>query len=127
MMGNEITIILGKYLYAMCRKDRLLEIMHDFIVFDRDVKKICRHNQYFGVKAAQKEILVNFFNARGWDYQIYEEKEKTGANMDRVGFKKLMDDIEKEKPYAVVVAKIDRYARSLIDLLNSIFLFHWLI
>ena len=31
-----------------------------------------------------------------------------------------MDDIEKEKPYAVVVAKIDRYARSLIDLLNSI-------
>ena len=120
MMGNEITIILGKYLYAMCRKDRLLEIMHDFIVFDRDVKKICRHNQYFGVKAAQKEILVNFFNARGWDYQIYEEKEKTGANMDRVGFKKLMDDIEKEKPYAVVVAKIDRYARSLIDLLNSI-------
>ena len=40
--------------------------------------------------------------------------------MDRVGFKKMMSDIEKEKPYAIVVSKIDRYARSLIDLLNSI-------
>ena len=49
--------ILDKYLYALCRKERLLEIMHDFIVFDRGVKKICRHNQYFGVKAAQKRIL----------------------------------------------------------------------
>ena len=73
-----------------------------------------------GSNERQKEILVNFFKARGWDYQIYEDKGKTGANMDRVGFKKLMDDIEKEKPYAVVVVKIDRYARSLIDLLNSI-------
>ncbi|WP_298277844.1 type I restriction endonuclease subunit R [Ferroplasma sp.] len=49
--------ILDRYLYAMCRKDRLLEIIHDFIVFDGGVKKICRHNQYFGVKAAQKRIL----------------------------------------------------------------------
>ena len=73
-----------------------------------------------GSNERQKEILINFFKARGWNYQIYEDKGKTGANMDRVGFKKLMDDIEKEKPYAVVVAKIDRYARSLIDLLNSI-------
>jgi DNA invertase Pin-like site-specific DNA recombinase len=73
-----------------------------------------------GSNERQKEILVNFFKARGWDYNIYEDKGKTGANMDRVGFKKLMDDIEKEKPYAVVVVKIDRYARSLIDLLNSI-------
>ncbi len=48
--------ILDKYLYAMCRKDRLLEIIHDFIVFDRGTKKICRHNQYFGVKAAQERI-----------------------------------------------------------------------
>ena len=30
--------------------------MHDFIVFDRGVKKICRHNQYFGVRAAQVHV-----------------------------------------------------------------------
>jgi len=48
--------LLDKYLYAMCDKKRLLEIIHDFIVFDMGTKKICRHNQYFGVKAAQKHL-----------------------------------------------------------------------
>jgi len=33
-----------------------LEIIHDFVVFDRGIKKLCRPNQYFGVKAAQKRV-----------------------------------------------------------------------
>ena len=37
-------------------KERLLEIIHDFMVFDAGVKKTCRHNQYFGVKAAQIQV-----------------------------------------------------------------------
>ena len=40
----------------LCGKERLLEIAHDFVVFDAGVKKICRHNQYFGVQAAQKNV-----------------------------------------------------------------------
>ena len=40
----------------LCGKERLLEIVYDFIVFDVGVKKICRHNQYFGVKAAQARV-----------------------------------------------------------------------
>ena len=40
----------------MCSKERLLEIVHDFMVFDAGVKKTCRHNQYFGVKAAQARV-----------------------------------------------------------------------
>ena len=40
----------------LCSKDRMLEILHDFIVFDAGTKKICRHNQYFGVKAAQARV-----------------------------------------------------------------------
>lgn len=40
----------------LCSKDRLLEIVHDFIVFDAGTKKTCRHNQYFGVKAAQERV-----------------------------------------------------------------------
>lgn len=39
-----------------CNKERMLEILHDFIVFDAGIKKICRHNQYFGVKAAQERV-----------------------------------------------------------------------
>src|SRR5437660_2081441 len=44
---------LDKYLLRMCRKDRLIELMHDFVLFDAGVKKLPRAHQYFGVKAAQ--------------------------------------------------------------------------
>ena len=37
-------------------KSRLLELVHDFIVFDAGTKKTCRHNQYFGVRAAQAHV-----------------------------------------------------------------------
>ena len=40
----------------LCGKERLLEIIHDFIVFDAGIKKTCRHNQYFGVRAAQEHV-----------------------------------------------------------------------
>lgn len=43
-------------LSQLCSKERLLEIIHDFVVFDAGVKKICRHNQYFGVRAAQERV-----------------------------------------------------------------------
>lgn len=43
-------------LSQLCGKERLLEIIHDFVVFDAGVKKICRHNQYFGVRAAQERV-----------------------------------------------------------------------
>jgi len=47
---------LDKYLLKMCRKDRLLELMHDFVVFDGGVKKLPRAHQYFGIKAAQEHV-----------------------------------------------------------------------
>ena len=40
----------------LCAPERLLELIHDFVVFDAGVKKICRHNQYFGVKEARKHV-----------------------------------------------------------------------
>jgi type I restriction enzyme R subunit len=53
---SEIKNSLDKHLYVLCEKKRLLEIIHDFIVFDSGIKKICRHNQYFGVKATQTHL-----------------------------------------------------------------------
>lgn len=47
---------LDKYLLKMCRKDRLIELMHDFVVFDGGKKKLPRAHQYFGVKAAQEHV-----------------------------------------------------------------------
>ncbi|MBU6527990.1 HsdR family type I site-specific deoxyribonuclease [Methylocystis sp. MJC1] len=47
---------LDKYLLKLCAKDRLIELMHDFVLFDGGVKKLPRVHQYFGIKAAQKYI-----------------------------------------------------------------------
>lgn len=48
--------LLDRHLLQLCETSRLLEIAHDFIVFDSGTKKICRHNQYFGVKKAQDRV-----------------------------------------------------------------------
>jgi type I restriction enzyme, R subunit len=47
---------LDKYLLKMCEKHRLLELMHDFVLFDSGVKKLPRVHQYFGTKAAQEHV-----------------------------------------------------------------------
>jgi type I restriction enzyme R subunit len=53
---GEIENPLDRALVQLCSKRRLLELVHDFIVFDAGTKKIARHNQYFGVKAAQERV-----------------------------------------------------------------------
>lgn len=53
---SEVQEPLDRALLQMCAKDRLLELIHNFMVFDAGVKKAARHNQYFGVKAAQVRV-----------------------------------------------------------------------
>ena len=52
---SPIENILDSHILQLCDKKLFLELLHDFIVFDRGIKKLCRHNQYFGVKAAQHD------------------------------------------------------------------------
>jgi type I restriction enzyme R subunit len=40
-------------------RERLLDMIHNFVVFDAGTKKLCRPNQYFGVKESQKYISRN--------------------------------------------------------------------
>ncbi|MFY0610766.1 MAG: HsdR family type I site-specific deoxyribonuclease [Hyphomicrobiaceae bacterium] len=47
---------LDKYLLKMCDKHRLIELMHDFVLFDGGVKKLPRVHQYFGIKRAQEHV-----------------------------------------------------------------------
>lgn len=47
---------LDKYLLKLCEKNRLIELMHDFVLFDGR-KKLPRAHQYFGIKAAQRSVL----------------------------------------------------------------------
>lgn len=46
-----------EYLYNLCRPERLLELIFNFIIFDAGEKKIARYQQYFAVKKTMQQIL----------------------------------------------------------------------
>ena len=45
-----------RHIISLCQKERLLDLLYNFFVFDGGVKKMCRHNQYFAVIAARKRV-----------------------------------------------------------------------
>jgi len=51
--GEDEDYKLDKYLKKLCRKERIIELMRDFVLFDAGVKKLPRPHQYFAVKEAQ--------------------------------------------------------------------------
>jgi len=48
--------LLDRPLAEMCEKTRLLDLIRNFIIFDNGIKKVPRHHQFSGVKAAQERI-----------------------------------------------------------------------
>lgn len=47
---------IDKYLLKICNKERLIELIFDFILFDGGIKKLPRVHQYFAIKAAQEKV-----------------------------------------------------------------------
>ncbi|MAI62040.1 MAG: restriction endonuclease subunit R [Micavibrio sp. TMED27] len=43
-------------IYNMLRKERLLKLIYQFIVFDNKVKKICRYQQFYAIKATLDRV-----------------------------------------------------------------------
>lgn len=54
--ANLDQFLLDQQVLQFFNKERLLDIVHNFVVFDSGTKKLCRPNQYFGVKEAQKYV-----------------------------------------------------------------------
>lgn len=51
-------------LYNLCRPERLLELTHDFALYDAGEKKIARYQQYFTVRNAMERIRQRDANGR---------------------------------------------------------------
>jgi type I restriction enzyme, R subunit len=56
--ANILPTIQDEYLYGLCRPERLLDLIYNFIVFDDGEKKIARYQQYFAIKKAMKRITI---------------------------------------------------------------------
>ena len=51
MEKEEVTVTeQDKILFSLCQKQRLLELIFNYIVYDDGVKKITRYQQYFAIK-----------------------------------------------------------------------------
>ena len=47
-----------KLLFSLCQKERLLDLIFNYIVYDDGVKKITRYQQFFAIKETLKKISV---------------------------------------------------------------------
>jgi site-specific DNA recombinase len=67
----------------------------------------------------QEKELKKFCDFRNFDiHNLYIERGKSGGNTKRPEYQKLIKDIEQRKIQAVVVKKLDRLSRSLMDFEN---------
>ncbi|WP_438752185.1 type I restriction endonuclease subunit R [Pararhizobium sp. O133] len=54
--GGRVVTAQDRMIMALCRPDRLLDLVRRFTVFDGGVRKIARHQQFFGVRKAVERI-----------------------------------------------------------------------
>jgi DNA invertase Pin-like site-specific DNA recombinase len=77
-----------------------------------------RQEQEFTSLDAQREACVGYIQRQpGWVLvpERYDDGGFTGANMERPAFQRLMEDLDAGKIDVVVVYKVDRLSRSLLD------------
>jgi type I restriction enzyme R subunit len=46
-----------EYLYGLCKPERLMDIVFNFILFDNGEKKIARYQQFFAIKKSMQRII----------------------------------------------------------------------
>ena len=67
----------------------------------------------------QRSDLIQYAQARNWDFDIYEDK-ATGTNTQRHEFQKMLRDAKARKFDTLLIWKFDRFARSLTDLVVNL-------
>ena len=45
-----------RYLFSLCRPERLLDLIHNFTIYDGGIKKLARYQQYFAVKEIAERV-----------------------------------------------------------------------
>lgn len=80
----------------------------------------CRVSTTDQSTSIQKDDLKAYAKARGWELlKVYEDK-LTGTNSNRPDLKKLMADARQRKFDIIVCWKLDRFFRSLRDIVNTL-------
>ncbi|MBO9463948.1 type I restriction endonuclease subunit R [Tropicibacter sp. R15_0] len=54
--GDRAVTVQDRTVHALCRPDRLLDLIRRFTVFDGGVRKVARHQQFFGIRRAVETV-----------------------------------------------------------------------
>ncbi|KNX42074.1 Type-1 restriction enzyme R protein [Roseovarius tolerans] len=54
--GERAITVQDRTVYALCRPERLLDLIRRFTVFDGGVRKVARHQQFFGIRRAVETV-----------------------------------------------------------------------
>lgn len=68
----------------------------------------------------QKKELADYCNTQGYRFSEYMDEFISGKEIERPAFKKIMLDAQDKKFDAIIVTKLDRFGRSIQDLVNTI-------
>ena len=72
-----------------------------------------------GSNERQKATIIQYAISKGYELDFFEDRAKSGKNTQRPEFERMLKSLD-VKPGVVIVAKIDRFARSLSDLLRML-------
>ncbi len=54
---NILPTVQDEYLFGLCRPERLMDIIFNFILFDDGAKKIARYQQFFAIKKSMRRLI----------------------------------------------------------------------
>lgn len=98
---DHIDNLLLQQLYQMFDKKRFIDLIENFVVFDKGIKKVCRYNQFFGIKRTQNRLAKQ----RGG---ILWHTQGSGKTLTMVWLSKwILTNCKEENPRVLIVTDRD--------------------
>ena len=93
--------LLLQQIYQMFDKNRFIDLIENFVIYDKGIKKICRYNQFYAIKRTQKRLAKQ----RGG---IIWHTQGSGKTLTMVWLSKwILANCKKENPRVLIVTDRD--------------------
>ena len=117
--GDRAVTAQDRTLYALCRPERLLDLIRRFTVFDGGDRKVARHQQFFGIRRAIQTVRqYDFSGAREGGVIWHTQGSGKSLTMVMLG-RSLALERSIENPRIIIVTDRDDLDRQIRDTFKS--------
>lgn len=103
LFGESNPHAIQKLVYSLLSKERLLEMISSFIVFEKSTKKVARHQQYFAIKETLKRVQTSGEGARAGGLIWHTQGSGKSLTMSL-----LASELKRAIPKAKIIVVTDR-------------------